>query len=121
MTDFFFEDGDLKVGADIALTPDFESAVRQKIIIELKTILGEWFLDQNKGLPYFSEIIGKKPNKPYLATLLSAAINKIAEVKKVVSLEVDFSPPSRAAIISFELLLHSGNTLKIAGLEAPNV
>lgn len=121
MTDFLCEDGDLKVGADIFLVADFESAMRQKITIELKTLAGEWFLDQNKGLPYFSAIMGKKPNKPYLTALFSCAINKIAEVKKFLSLDIDFNAADRRAKISFEVLLESGKTLKLENLEAPNV
>jgi hypothetical protein len=122
MTDFMLNDSnDLHVGADFALTPDQTSAVKQLITIELKTILGEWFLDQNKGLPFFSELLGKSPNKHYLETLFRNALLAIPEVNRVHSLEVTFIPNSRTAAVNFVVGLHNGASITVEQLEAPIV
>lgn len=52
--DWFLEDGTTPV-----VCPDIQSLVRQRISINLKMIMGEWFADINYGVPYFESIFGK--------------------------------------------------------------
>jgi hypothetical protein len=55
---------------DLALTPDETqlqiiegvAAVRQKLASRFRMFLGEWFLDQRQGVPYYRDILIKNPN-----------------------------------------------------------
>jgi hypothetical protein len=122
MTDFLLdESNDLAIGTDFILTGDQANAVKQLIMIELRTILGEWFLDQSKGLPYFSSVLGKNPNKHYLATLFKNALLALPQIKQVQSLEVNIISATRTAAVSFVVELHNGEALSVDQLEAPIV
>jgi hypothetical protein len=67
MMDFALEQHDLSFSnGDLLLCPTDADAIAQTIVIRLKTFLGEWFLDENRGLPYLTQIFGKKLNERYL-------------------------------------------------------
>ena len=43
-------------------TPTSEN-LAQRLLIRLRTFRGEWFLDENLGIDYFGQILGKNRNK----------------------------------------------------------
>jgi hypothetical protein len=58
--------------------------IAQMIAIRLKTFVGEWFLDVEKGLPYFSTILVKNPNSAEIENLF---ISEIASTPGVLSID----------------------------------
>ena len=81
------EDGDIKIeNGKLSLT----GKVAQKVVITLKTFLGEWFLDDEEtvGIPYFQSILGKKISKEKLDQIFKNKILEIEEVLKIDSLSI---------------------------------
>lgn len=55
--------GDLVlVNGDLVINTGVD-AIRQNIIQRLRTYLGEWFLDNRVGVPFYQQILVKNPNK----------------------------------------------------------
>lgn len=103
------------------LTKGKIDSATQEIKMRLKTFSGEWFLDQNEGLPYLQEILGKKHSKLYLSTLLRDAIAKCSEVERVEIRDLEFDEGSRTYKLWFEATLASGEKLQFKGLEGAYV
>lgn len=78
--DLLFVNGDLVFVENIAY-------VRQKLKVRLQWFLGEWFLNTDLGLPYFTEILTKNPNR---VAIIDYFKKVILDTEGVESLE-DFS------------------------------
>ena len=96
--DLDFTGGDLKL-------LDGAEAIRQHIKIRLQTFLGEWFLDQRIGIPYFQSILVKNPNTNAVRVIFNAAILTTPGVETLQELELDFDSPTRRLDVSFKALL----------------
>ena len=92
-------DVDLSTG-DYVLV-DGVDAVRQSLLIGLQFFLGEWFLDQRVGIPYFEKILGQKPRENIVRSIFRDAILKTPGVASLSSLIVDFDGTTRRLDVSF--------------------
>lgn len=90
--------GDLRLddGAPIAAAD-----VAQAILIRLRFILGEWFLDTEAGLPYFERIFVKAPQIDQLRVLYRTEILETPGVRELLALEMDFDANARRLDVSF--------------------
>ncbi len=104
---------------DLALTCDLQTQVRQALKILLRTLLGEWFLDERIGIPYFTQILGQKPSKLALTSIFRNAIKQTEGVDSIARLDVNFDSSSRTVSIDFEIILKDGNRLSLS--ENPGV
>lgn len=66
-------------------TQPFTQTVSQRLKIRLLTFRNEWFLDTNYGVPWFQEILGKKPSKSKVDQILQQQILLENGVKEIVS------------------------------------
>lgn len=55
-------DGDLDFSTGGLVLVDGVDELVQKLIVRLQFFLGEWFLDQRLGIPYYQAILVKSPN-----------------------------------------------------------
>jgi hypothetical protein len=86
------------------------NAIGQRILIRLRTFAGEWFLDQNEGIPYFQRILGQQ-NPQALETMRVLLRNKVASTEGVLSVEsfdVSFTGDERLATVSFKARTTAG-------------
>lgn len=65
--DLILVDGDLVINAGA-------DAVRQSVMQRLKTYLGEWYLDNRVGVPYYQEILVKNPDLGKIDAIFQNAI-----------------------------------------------
>lgn len=79
-------------GGKIAEVTDGVEEMKQRIAIALKTLLGEWFLDTSRGLPYLTEILKKNPKLNQITSRVRAYLMTIEGVTGVRSVKVD--PPT---------------------------
>lgn len=94
--------GDLDVtNGEVTLTSGIDSII-QDVAVRLKTFLGEWFLDQRVGIPYFQNILIKNPNLPVIQTIFQQAILETEGVLSITNFEFNFDTASRQLDISFE-------------------
>lgn len=99
------DDGDLYITehGDIELT----DSICQAVLIRLRWIETEWRLGPELGVPYFTDVLVKNPNMPYIAQLMK---NEILSVEGVTSAEVeDYSYSSTERTASFSLRFAVGN------------
>ena len=80
--------GDLAmVGGSFYLHTD----VRQAVSIAIRFFQGEWFLDRDKGVPYYEQILVKAPNLQHVGALIRAAILAVPGVGALTSFSVDLA------------------------------
>lgn len=90
--------GDIKVvEGDVLLTTGVD-AIRQHLEIRLQTFLGEWFLDQRIGVPYFEDVFKKNPDLTVLNAVFTKAILDTPGVNSLGSLSFDLQSGRQLAI-----------------------
>lgn len=55
----------------------------QRLTIRLRTFLGEWFLDEGIGVPYYQSVFGKQRNKTAVDLILQSEILKEEDVIEI--------------------------------------
>lgn len=103
--DIIIKDGDL------LLLNDFVDLVRQRVKQRLLTIKGEWFLNEDIGLPFFTEIFNKQTPFNRISALFLRTIKKTQGVKDVEKFELDGDPKERILKISFQAKLETNQNL----------
>ncbi len=98
--------GQLVLVGDVPETRDLE--VRQHVRSRLRFFLGDWFLDQRQGFPYFRDVFIKNPSRQSIISSLRRTIRQTPGVDEVdeLTLEVD---DRRRATVSFRALLEDSD------------
>lgn len=101
-------DGDLDVtGNELTLTEEAE-AIRQHLQVKFQLFLGEWFLDEDVGVPWFQEILIKQPSFIVVQEILKNVILDTPGVIAITRFQFDFDSSTREASLSFECLTEEG-------------
>ena len=77
--------------------------VRQRIKQRLLTILGEWFLDQSIGLPWFGELNQKGITQSRVRTLLIRQITQTAGVLRLEDFSLEYDNQNRTLSVAFRV------------------
>lgn len=80
------------------------AAVAQGINEAVQLFRGEWFLDLERGIPYYQDILGQKFDRERVLFGFRAEIVKVPDVKKIESLTATYSGTTRIVTIAFEVL-----------------
>lgn len=99
------------INKDFQLTSSLSRYVSQKLRIRLSFFRGEWYLNINKGIPYFESVFVKNPNISYIEDLIILEINTCPGVSELLSLSLEIETPTRELIINFSVKLNSGEIL----------
>lgn len=99
--DWFLEDG-----TTLRLCLDQQELIRQRLVINLKLFLGEWFANTTIGIPYFESVFGKNTKKVADAVFKTAIRNsegviRITDFLSSVSTDRQYS-------LTFSVLSESG-------------
>ena len=117
----------LIVNNDISLTSDAyppntqplaTNPVLQNILQRMRFFLGEWFLDNTQGLPYFQQILVKNPDQSKVDAIF---VNVIMGTPGVTTLSAySFAPnfSKRILVVSFTSITTSG-VVSYSGTLAP--
>lgn len=98
----------LDATGNIACLTDRSALLSQRIQVRLQTFQGECFLDRSVGVPYFSEILKKRPDIGRVRSLLAAVIAGVEGVKKILELVLTFNQGTRELDVRFRVLGDSG-------------
>lgn len=101
------DDGDLVVDTDAHFTTGMD-AVAQGIRLRLQMFQGEWFLDTDRGVPYFTEILGSKFDQVRIRDVFRDVITEAPGVDDLEVLTVDFT--SRALTVTWRVRTTYGVT-----------
>lgn len=95
--------GDLDFSTDDLVLLDHIEAVAQHLRIRLRFFLGEWFLDQRVGIPYFEKILGKVGRRENVVrSILRKAILDTSGVEALRSLSLTYTGETRLLTLEFD-------------------
>ncbi len=111
---------------DIDKTFKFTTTLKEYVALRLQEnlsfFLGEWFLDQRQGLPYFKKIIGQRFDPAVLDSIFRRAALLTPGVATVNALQLSFDRRTRKLSLPvFRVTLTDGSTLTQADLQVPFV
>ena len=105
--------GDLVIkDFDLLLTSD-KQILTQAIWQELKTFKGDWFLDIDKGLPYYQDILGQRNSIDSVRAIFIEAIKSVSGVKEIVDLELNLNGKDRTLDVSITVLDEYNNNINV--------
>jgi hypothetical protein len=100
------------VNFDLTLTTGADLTV-QKIKQTLQLFLGEWFLNDTVGIPYFSEMLDKGKSLTRIQTLYIRALQTIPEILEILEFNINEDRAKRTLNIDFKVRDEEGNVLEI--------
>ena len=83
-------------------------AIAQDVASAVKTFSGELWFDTRQGIPYFSNVLGKRPSMQYLKAQIEAAAMTVPEVVSARCLIVGFK--NRAITGQIQIIDTAGTT-----------
>ena len=95
--DLIYENGDLK------LTLNQSESLAQRLKVKLSTFQGEWFLNDQLGLPYYQRIFTKGVSKATVDTIYLRAISSEPEVIQVLDFDSSMDNANRIYSLSFKV------------------
>lgn len=104
------ENGDLYVGPNGLEFVSGLEGVGQLVVIAIRMFLGEWFLNLDKGMPWFQEILGQKDAEDTLRRRLAETALGVPGVTAIISLTVELDGSTRRASGSMVVRTVFGDT-----------
>lgn len=102
----------LTANKNLKITDTLTEFVSQKIENVILFFKEEWFLDFEKGIPYFEKIFTKNPDINLINTIFIREINSISEIEKILKFETTFTASTRLFEISFEVKATDGTIVE---------
>lgn len=103
--------GDLAlVGGTLAFV-DGPQLVRQRLMSRFRFFLGEWFLDQRLGVPYFRDVLVKNPDLGVIRSLFRRLILTTPGVLSLTSFELLYDDSARTLSFDFSARVTGGNVV----------
>lgn len=99
------------INKDFYITTEFSRYVSQKLRIRLSMFKGEWYLNINKGLPYFESIWIKNPNVSYIEDLFKIEITTCPGIEELLSFNLTIEKSTRELFVDFTAKLENGEII----------
>ncbi len=106
----FDDDGDLYLGPNGAEFTSGIEGVTQLVGEAIRLFKEEWFLNLDKGMPWFQEILGEKYDETNARRRLMETILDVPGMVEIISLEMSFDATNRKMTGSHELRTQFGDT-----------
>lgn len=94
--------GDIDLTTGDLVLLDGPDAIAQHLRIRLRFFLGEWYLDQRVGMPYFQTILVKGARLNIVRAIFRKAILATPGVEGLRSLDLDYAPATRRLTVTFD-------------------
>lgn len=103
--DLVIEDGDFVFAYGL-------DAVAQECRIGVQMFAGEWFLDLDVGIPYWTSIMGFKPDVAIRAARIAfnAELLSVTDVLDVTRLDIEYDPVLRGMDVTWQVKTVLGET-----------
>jgi hypothetical protein len=107
----------LVVNNDLSLTSDAypegtaplaTNPVLQDILQRIRFFLGEWFLDNTQGIPYFQQILVKNPDQSKIDAIFQNVILGTPGVTQLSSYSFNVNTGARILTVTFSCLTTTG-------------
>jgi len=99
-------------GFDLQLTNE-TSNLKQLLQQQLMTFKGDWFLNIDKGIPYYQEILGQRNSIDAVRAIFIEAINAVDGVKEIIELELNLDSKNRSLDVRFSVLDEFSNVVDV--------
>lgn len=106
--------GDLTLENGTTVQIDGSDYARQRVEVSLDFCLGEWFLDTRQGIPYFRDVLIKRPNDETVRSVLRRAILNTPGIVRVDSLSTEYDTTARKLTVRFEATYQDGQAIQSA-------
>jgi hypothetical protein len=80
---------------------DETDQIAQNLLIRLRFMLGEWYLDITAGIPYYQDILIKSPNQFRVESVIKEEIVNTEGVREITSFISEYSASNRRFSIQF--------------------
>jgi hypothetical protein len=111
------DDGDIYVsptGTQSWTSPtDLLTEATQRLRAKYQLFLGEWFLDEREGVPYYRDILVKNPNMGVVRTVLRKVTADDPAVEAVTLFEATLDSATRHLTVALTAQLIDGTTLDL--------
>lgn len=110
------DDGDIAVATDGTQrwTASIAEETSQRLRNKYQLFLGEWFLDTREGVPYYREVLGKKPiNMPAVTAMLRKIATDDPAVESILEFTAEFDGPTRKLTVTIMVQLITGDVLDL--------
>lgn len=97
---------------DLVLIDD-TNQIKQNLLIRLKFIFKEWYLDNTQGVPYFEDFFIKNPNQIRIESVLKTEIVNTDGVVELLDFESTYDDRLRKYSVRFTVRTISGEALQI--------
>jgi hypothetical protein len=97
---------------NLKLTSTLTEFVSQKIENVILFFKEEWFLDFEKGIPYFEKIFTKNPDINLINTIFLREIRNISEIEKILKFDTTYDARERTFTIDLEVLANDGTVIE---------
>ncbi len=116
--DFKLQDNDLSINktGDIILSKTKIELSRQWVQIRLKTILTEWFLDQNQGVDWFN-LLSRRNTRAEIDSVVKRVIVTTKYITKILTYSGGYNPETQKYSINFSAGAEGGEVITINNLE----
>lgn len=98
---------------DLKLTDD-KQTLKQSILQHLKVFKGDWFLDVDKGLPYYQDILGQRNSIDSVRAIFIEGVKSVDGVKEIVDLELNLNGKNRSLDVKISVLDEYDNLINVS-------
>lgn len=108
------EDGDIDTTHGKFSLANGVTAIAQHMRIRVRFFLGEWFLDQREGVPYYRDVFIKNPSRAVVVSTFKRVILSTPGVATLDRFEFELDRSTRVATIDWEVTTTDGVVLTSA-------
>ncbi len=101
--------GDIRLAGDDLDFTTGQETIADFVGVRLKTFLGEWFLDQSLGVPYFEEIFKKNFNARVVDAVFKNEILDSPGIIELKEFELDLDEATRQLTLTFAARSEEGD------------
>jgi len=98
----------------LATTQDKADLITQRLKIKLLWFMGEWFLDENYGIPYFQEIFIKGIDLNDIDDIFKDAIANEDGVLDLLEYSSEFNNSTRELTVRSKIRIESGEIVSLS-------
>ena len=99
-------------------TQPFTQTVAQRLLIRLRSFQGEYFLDEDYGVPYWQRLLGLKPTKSAIDLIFQQQIFDVSGVKEITFFSSTFQ--NRIYSLSFRVRVVTGEETETISINPIN-
>lgn len=82
--------------------------VRQRLLVRLKLFMGEWYLDEEAGLPYYKDVLTASPKLALVEAVFRKEILSLPEIEALTAFEMTYDGSARQLGIDFTAISSEG-------------